>query len=202
LLPDGQAGPEAEAPSYVAGALLGGLVCGLLTGFPLTNCCCFLWAGLGGLVAAWWASRYATWFGPQEGALAGAASAFVGWLVHAVILVPLYFAMFKFMQANPQLLQGQPDFVREAYRQTPTLGSLLPGLLMTLGIVLVSAVVGGVVAGMTFARREPWPDAGVAAAPGAPSDDTRPCPVCAERIKVQAIKCRFCGTSLQAPPAQ
>jgi uncharacterized membrane protein YdbT with pleckstrin-like domain len=30
------------------------------------------------------------------------------------------------------------------------------------------------------------------------SDDTKPCPVCAETIKAAAIKCRFCNTDLQA----
>lgn len=30
------------------------------------------------------------------------------------------------------------------------------------------------------------------------SDDTKPCPVCAETIKAAAIKCRFCNTDLAA----
>jgi uncharacterized membrane protein YdbT with pleckstrin-like domain len=30
------------------------------------------------------------------------------------------------------------------------------------------------------------------------SDDTKPCPVCGEAIKVAAIKCRFCNTDLAA----
>lgn len=30
------------------------------------------------------------------------------------------------------------------------------------------------------------------------SEDTKPCPVCAETIKAAAIKCRFCNTDLQA----
>ena len=30
------------------------------------------------------------------------------------------------------------------------------------------------------------------------SDDTRPCPVCGETIKMAAIKCRFCNTDLAA----
>jgi uncharacterized membrane protein YdbT with pleckstrin-like domain len=30
------------------------------------------------------------------------------------------------------------------------------------------------------------------------SDDTKPCPVCAETIKAAAIKCRFCNTDLEA----
>ena len=28
--------------------------------------------------------------------------------------------------------------------------------------------------------------------------DTRPCPICAEDVKAAAVKCRFCGTDLQA----
>ncbi len=30
------------------------------------------------------------------------------------------------------------------------------------------------------------------------SEDTKPCPVCAETIKAAAVKCRFCGTDLAA----
>lgn len=30
------------------------------------------------------------------------------------------------------------------------------------------------------------------------SDDTKPCPVCAETIKAAALKCRFCQTDLEA----
>ena len=33
------------------------------------------------------------------------------------------------------------------------------------------------------------------------SDDTKPCPVCAETIKAAAIKCRFCNTDLLAHAA-
>jgi uncharacterized membrane protein YdbT with pleckstrin-like domain len=34
------------------------------------------------------------------------------------------------------------------------------------------------------------------------TDDTKPCPVCAETIKAAAIKCRFCGTDLVAYQVQ
>lgn len=34
------------------------------------------------------------------------------------------------------------------------------------------------------------------------TDDTKPCPVCAETIKAAAIKCRFCGTDLAGYEAQ
>ncbi len=34
------------------------------------------------------------------------------------------------------------------------------------------------------------------------SDDTKPCPVCAETIKAAALKCRFCNTDLAAHRAE
>ena len=31
-----------------------------------------------------------------------------------------------------------------------------------------------------------------------PSSDSKPCPACGEIIKASALKCRFCGTDLEA----
>ncbi len=37
--------------------------------------------------------------------------------------------------------------------------------------------------------------------PPGPQEATRPCPYCAEQIRVSAIKCRFCGSMLNPPTA-
>lgn len=197
MYPDGQGG-HAEAPRYVAGALAGGFAMGLPNAF--FDCCCFIWGPLGGIVAVWFAGRAATWFGAQEGALVGACAGAVGWLIQAAINIPLTLVAFQMIKANPALLNGFPPEFRQALQQ-PSMGELAMRQAIMLVMLLVGSTLGGLLAGQTFLRREP----GFGPGPGGHGghDDSRPCPVCGERIKVVAIKCRFCGTSFgpPAPPA-
>lgn len=39
------------------------------------------------------------------------------------------------------------------------------------------------------------------AARAAEPEDEKPCPVCAEKVRAAAIKCRFCGHEFSVPPA-
>lgn len=187
-------------PAYVSGAIIGGLAIGVPTAF--LNCCCFIFGPIGGVVAAWSAGRRATWFGAQEGAMAAACAGAVGWLVQAGISVPLTLGMYHLVRGNPRLLDGLPPLLQQAYQQEPSLGAMAFGQVLTLGVLVVTSVIGGALAGQTFLRREPRSGGFPydAYGPGS-ADDSRPCPVCGERIKTVAIKCRFCGTSFGPPPA-
>lgn len=56
---------------------------------------------------------------------------------------------------------------------------------------LVTGIIGLAIALIVPRRESPATDAA-----------TRQCPVCAETVKAAAVKCRFCGADLPAPPRQ
>lgn len=140
----------AEGPGYVAGALAGGLLLGVVGA-----CCCSLFAPLGGGLAARVASGRTAWFGLQEGVMAGACAGAVGWLVQAMISVPLQLVLPKVYAANPALTQRLPPLMREAVLQEPNLAVLAAVNVFLLFVYVGGAAFGGAVAGHFFLRKEP-----------------------------------------------
>ncbi len=145
-------GYDDPGPGYVAGALVGGLVSGVLG--ALVMCCCLLWAPLGGLLGAWIAARRAWWFGPQEGLVAGACAGAVAWLVEVGLSLPLAVVMPKLFKANPQLLAGLPPAMQQMYTQEPNLAGLavVHGLALIVWLALAGGT--GALAGQTFLRKD------------------------------------------------
>jgi hypothetical protein len=143
----------AEGPGYVAGALAGGLAIGLPGAF--LNCCCFVWGPLGGAIAAWMAARRAVWFGWQEGVTAGACAGALGWLVQALIAVPLQLLVHKVVQSNPALLDGLPPMMRQVYLEPVAVAPLVVTHVVFLVVYLGSGAFGGALAGQFLVRKEP-----------------------------------------------
>lgn len=144
---------EDPGPGYVAGALIGGLVSGVLG--ALVMCCCLLWAPLGGVLGAWLAARRAWWFGPQEGLVAGACAGAVGWLIEAGVNVPIAMVMPRLFKSNPQLLAAFPPELRQLYTQDANLAQLAVAHGLALVVWLALAAGTGALAGQTFLRKAP-----------------------------------------------
>lgn len=149
---------EGEGPGYVAGAFAGGLPLGLLG--VVTSCCCFFVWPFGGVLGAWVAARRAEWFGLQEGLIAGACTGLVGWLVSAMIALPMQVISHRMIQANPSMLDVVPwPAIREAARQAAAQGLNLTEIVVGQSIMLVlylgTSALGGALAGQLLLRKEP-----------------------------------------------
>lgn len=76
----------------------------------------------------------------------------------------------------------------------------MPGLpeiaiILVIGLLLVGVPVGAVIVIVLLTSRSRRGDV------GPPSEERVPCPECGERIKPEAVKCRFCGARFDAAPS-
>jgi hypothetical protein len=145
--------PQDQTPNHMMGGIAGGLLMGLLSAVPIClNMCCMLWAGGGGVLAAYVASQRARTYGPGDGAMSGLFAAGAGWLLHSIINVPLQLVLGSLMPAQ-QPPPGFPPELAPLLKPGNPL-ALLVGQLIILFIFLIMSCVGGVVGGLIF-KKEP-----------------------------------------------
>lgn len=151
--PDKQYDLAPAGPNYILGAIVGGAIAAILSA-PV-NCCCFLFAFVGGGVAALVAQRQAARFTVQEGAISGGAAAMTGWLGYGVLYAILTTTMAKYIKQHglPPGFPQVPGFdMEQAFLQNAAPGAMLTHLGMALVVFLFFSVGGGALAGMWINR--------------------------------------------------
>jgi hypothetical protein len=130
-------------------ALLGGVITGVLSVIPLVSTCCCIWAALGGLLATFLYIRSSSLpVSTGDGATVGAITGVIGAIVYLVIGIPL------------GILLGTGAQFEEAFRrggvEVPLTGIALViiGSLVVALLLLVSAIVGGLIAVPIFEKRK------------------------------------------------
>ena len=145
-------------------ALWGGVFIGVLSALPLINlgnCCCCLWVLLGGGLAAYLRQQGLPYqIAAAEGALVGLMAGVVGALVNTVLSIPLQLAIGPFQeQLMERILSQNPDMppeLRDAFgRATSRSGAWIIGLLATLIIYPLFALLGGLLGAAIFKKNLP-----------------------------------------------
>jgi hypothetical protein len=147
-------------------ALWGGVFIGVLSALPLVNlgnCCCCLWVLAGGALAAYLRQQGMPYqIAAAEGALVGLMAGVVGAIVSSIISIPLQMAIGPFqrdlieglMARNPDM----PPELREAFgRATARSGAWILGLLVTLIVYPIFALLGGLLGAAMFKKDLPPP---------------------------------------------
>lgn len=163
----------AESPSYLFGAISGGLVAGVLAAFAA--CCCGIFSGpIGGALAAWGTRKRSAVFGLKEGAYAGFLASLVATVAFSLIFIPM-----TVMNGNRIQKQGLNQAERDLIQRVPwvseqqlvdqAVANASPPMVVLMviangGLLFLTCVLGGMAIGGIF----PKAVAGYAPAPGPP----------------------------------
>lgn len=153
-----------KAPSMTMPALIAGAALGFVSGLPLANCACCLWAAAAGFLAAYLYSKncrqagaaFDTGKGGVLGLLTGAIFGVVGAVVNSVISLVTggldTEAMREAIETNPMI--SDPEAAEQAMQFFESAGPMLFILIFALLWILFGvlfAAVGGLIGGSTFA---------------------------------------------------
>jgi hypothetical protein len=147
-------------------ALWAGVFIGVLSALPLVNlgnCCCCLWVLAGGALAAYLRQQGLPYqIAAAEGALVGLMAGVVGAIINTVLSIPLQMAVGPFQQQLMERIMSQnpdmPPELRDAFgRATMQSGAWVIGLLVTLIIYPVFALLGGLLGAAIFKKNLPPP---------------------------------------------
>jgi hypothetical protein len=177
---------ENKAPSMMMPALISGGALGFLSGLPISNCACCLWAAGAGFLAAFLYSKscagagvaFDSGKGATLGLLTGAVFGVVGALIVSVIsLVTGSFDVEEIregIEANPMITD--PEAAEQAIQFFESAGPLLMVLILALiWLVLgvIFAVIGGLIGGLAFKVEAAPVDTGGGWSSSPPAADTR-----------------------------
>jgi hypothetical protein len=151
-------------------AIVGGLIAGVLSVFPLTQTCCCLWALLGGAIAArMLISRSPMRVTSNEGARVGMLAGVLAGIIYFFIGLPLSLATIGWRLRvleelsnsfnNPKLqeiLQQSIDWTRNASFRTQLL-SMLPQFLVVAVVIAGFTVLGALLGLAIFEKRKQEP---------------------------------------------
>ena len=146
-------------------ALWGGVFIGVLSSLPLVqfgNCCCCLWVLAGGALAAHLRQQSLPYqIAAAEGALVGLMAGAVGAFIATAISIPMQMMTGPIMQGwIDRMVAGNPDLppeLRDAMSRTRVgaAGGWIIGLLATLIIYPVFALLGGLIGAAMFKKNLP-----------------------------------------------
>ncbi|HSN56993.1 MAG TPA: hypothetical protein VLT32_20145 [Candidatus Sulfomarinibacteraceae bacterium] len=180
---------EAKAPSMMMPALIAGGSLGFLSGLPIANCACCLWAVAAGLLAAFLYSRSCRSAGVEFdggkggvlGLLTGAVFGIVGSILNSVVslvtggLDPA--AMRQAVESNPMI--SDPEAADQAIQMIESVGPaffiLVFALIWIVAGVLFAAL-GGLIGGSVFKVQPVPPASGGGWSTTSPRSDEPPPP--------------------------
>jgi hypothetical protein len=166
-------------------ALMGGVVLGVLSVLPIIgyfNCVCCAWVIGGGLLAAHLyvkASPAPVTLG--RGVALGSVTGLIGSLVYILFSIPLYLMVIKSganladlarqnMERWIKVMPEMRDYLQTAFTQSDIgLSIIIFGMIFTIGIFCISAMLGGAVGVAIFEKRK-------TGAPNPPTMDLPPSP--------------------------
>ena len=148
-------------------ALWGGAFIGVLSALPLVNlgnCCCCLWVLIGGGLAAYLRQQSLPYqIAAAEGALVGLMAGVAGAVINTVLSIPFQMVTGPMMQGwIERMVAGNPDIPPE-FRDALTrargagAGGWILGLLATLIIYPLFALLGGLLGAAIFKKNLPPP---------------------------------------------
>jgi len=181
-----------NAPSMMMPALIAGCTLGFLSGLPISNCACCLWAAGAGVLAAFLYSKkcktagtaFDTGKGGVLGLLAGAIFGVTGAVINSVFSLLTggldTDSMREAIEANPMITD--PEAAEQAMQIFESVGPMFFVLIFAL-IWIVSGVIfsalGGLIGGSMFKVEAEAVDAGTgwsASPPASPPADQPPPP--------------------------
>jgi hypothetical protein len=154
---------ETKAPSMLLPALIAGGSLGFVSGLPISNCACCLWAAGAGFLAAFLYSRncksagagFDTGKGGIVGLLAGAVFGVVGSLVNSAFSLLTggldIESMREAIDANPMI--SDPEAAEQAIQMFESLGPMFFVLIFALIWIVLGVIfsaIGGLIGGMAF----------------------------------------------------
>ena len=158
-------------PPKLQPALYGGLFIGILSALPFVNVCCCLWMVTGGAIAVYLMQQnHAYPITAADGALVGLLAGIVGAVVSGLISIPISMAMGPLMQDMVQgWIVNNPDIPAETKSMiegmmdrsaSATVIGTIAGILMTMVVGSVLAMLGGLLGVALFKKKDTPPPPG------------------------------------------
>ena len=140
------------------GAVIGGLIAGVLSAIPCVNLGCCVWGLGGGFLAAYLASRISptdVGEGLKAGALAGAIAGIISGAANAVLQLALH--QNPFANLPPEQAEKIPEALRSGGAGVVAIG----GAVLFLVTLVVFGLLGGLIGGAVFKPKTAAPTPGM-----------------------------------------